>query len=492
MPIDPNSDELFSVVSDGALFCKYLNVIQPGIIPPASIKLRPKNTFEKSENHILSLDAAKKLGCSVVNIGPEDLIQGKPHLVMGLMWQLIKHDVLSKVSLREHPEIYQLTIDGSTSLKEISESTPEDVLLRWMNFHLKNAGYGKTVSNFSQDMKDGTAYAMLMHQIAPHLCTLDALREADPMKRAQLILQNAEKLNCHKFLSSADLVNGNSRLNLAFVADLFNKHSALSMPSLEEFGRVKKQNASLSYILDEAEARLRQILGDQQLAYELQQQEILLYREQKLREQQQLAEQEAMLIAQQQQELQLLEQQKRLKNLELQEQEALAIAEQRKEQAKFEEAKRLQRAELAKQEESLRELERAERANSSRSYSSYQDNTDNGSSSAYYSSSARQASGSYSATPYSSSSSSYGSGSDGYSRSYTSYSASAAPTQARVVSQTTSTRTATSSSSTPTYTAVAQPTSYASTNTTLLTHQRLGVFQKVGKKIDRTIDRVRR
>lgn len=30
---------------------------------------------------------------------------------------------------------------------------PEKVLLRWMNFHLKKAGYEKTVTNYSSDVK---------------------------------------------------------------------------------------------------------------------------------------------------------------------------------------------------------------------------------------------------------------------------------------------------------------------------------------------------
>lgn len=30
---------------------------------------------------------------------------------------------------------------------------PEKILLRWMNFHLKKAGYKKIVTNFSSDVK---------------------------------------------------------------------------------------------------------------------------------------------------------------------------------------------------------------------------------------------------------------------------------------------------------------------------------------------------
>lgn len=38
-------------------------------------------------------------------------------------------------------------------VEELMGLAPEKVLLKWMNFHLKKAGYKKTVSNFSSDVK---------------------------------------------------------------------------------------------------------------------------------------------------------------------------------------------------------------------------------------------------------------------------------------------------------------------------------------------------
>ena len=42
------------------------------------------------ENQTLVLNSAMAIGCNIVNIGPEDLIDGKPHLVLGLIWQIIR------------------------------------------------------------------------------------------------------------------------------------------------------------------------------------------------------------------------------------------------------------------------------------------------------------------------------------------------------------------------------------------------------------------
>jgi plastin-1 len=47
-------------------------------------------------------------------------------------------------------------------------------------------------------------------------------------------LQNADKLNCRKFLTPTSLVAGNPKLNLAFVANLFNNHPGLDPITEEE------------------------------------------------------------------------------------------------------------------------------------------------------------------------------------------------------------------------------------------------------------------
>lgn len=98
---------------------------------------------------------------------------------------------------------------------------PEDILLKWFNYHLKQAKHPRTVSNFSSDIKDSENYSVLLHQLAPNACSLDLLEEKDLLKRASLFLESADKIGCKKFINERDIVKGDSRLNTAFVANLF-------------------------------------------------------------------------------------------------------------------------------------------------------------------------------------------------------------------------------------------------------------------------------
>lgn len=77
--------------------------------------------FLMLENHRLCLAAARAIGCNLVNISGEDLVDGRPYLVFGLLWQIIRAGLLYHVNLRSHPELQRLLQSG-----EVRELVPED------------------------------------------------------------------------------------------------------------------------------------------------------------------------------------------------------------------------------------------------------------------------------------------------------------------------------------------------------------------------------
>jgi hypothetical protein len=224
-PLNPEDDSLFSGVHNGILLCKLINDSVPDTIDTRVINKDDGklNIFKINENQNLAINSAASIGCSTVNIGSQDLIDGTHHIVLGLLWQVIKIGLLSKVNLVNHPELYRLLMDGET-LEDLMKLPAEQILLRWINYHLRNAGSNRVVTNFSGDIKDSEAYTILLDQIAPASrgVNTDALNEHDMTRRAELVLDNADKLDCKKFLRPRDIVEGYSKLNLAFVANLFN------------------------------------------------------------------------------------------------------------------------------------------------------------------------------------------------------------------------------------------------------------------------------
>ncbi|CAG0917700.1 unnamed protein product, partial [Notodromas monacha] len=298
----------------------------------------------KHENLTLALNSAQAIGCNVINIDAHDLAKGKPHLVLGLLWQIIRIGLFNQITLEHCPgnrrlnnftndvrdsEIYSyllhqiapldagvdmaalhepdalrraehmlqqaeklgcrsfltpedvvagvyklnlafvanlfnnhpgldkpedmdltamdveetreekkhcpglatLLTDGE-KLDELLKLSPEQILMRWVNYHLDRAGTNRRLNNFTNDVRDSEIYSYLLHQIAPLDAGVDmaALHEPDALRRAEHMLQQAEKLGCRSFLTPEDVVAGVYKLNLAFVANLFNNHPGLDKP----------------------------------------------------------------------------------------------------------------------------------------------------------------------------------------------------------------------------------------------------------------------
>ncbi|KAL9346336.1 hypothetical protein Peur_061189 [Populus x canadensis] len=231
LPIDPATNDLFNLAKDGVLLCKLINVAVPGTIDERAINTkRFLNPWERNENHTLCLNSAKAIGCTVVNIGTQDLVEGRPHLLLGLISQIIKIQLLADLSLKKTPQLVEL-VDDNNDVEELMGLAPEKVLLKWMNFHLKKAGYEKPVLNFSSDLKDGKAYAYLLNVLAPEHCSPSTLDTKDPKERAKLVLDHAERMDCKRYLKPEDIVEGSPNLNLAFVAQIFHQRNGLTTDS---------------------------------------------------------------------------------------------------------------------------------------------------------------------------------------------------------------------------------------------------------------------
>lgn len=128
---------------DGLILSKLINDAVPDTIDERVLNV-PKNkkinNFQMVENNNIVVNSAKAIGCSVVNIGSQDLIEGREHLILGLIWQIIKRGLLSKIDIKLHPELYRLLEENET-LEEFLKLPPDQILLRWFNYHLKAANW---------------------------------------------------------------------------------------------------------------------------------------------------------------------------------------------------------------------------------------------------------------------------------------------------------------------------------------------------------------
>lgn len=247
LPIDPLTNDLFEVSKDGVLVCKLINVAVPGTIDERAINMkRMLNPWERNENHTLCLNSAKAIGCTLVNIGTQDFIEGRRHLVLGVISQIIKIQLLADLNLKKTPQLLEL-VDDNKDVEELMSLPPEKILLRWMNFQLKKAKYEKIVTNFSSDIKDAEAYAHLLNVLAPEYINPTTLTVKDHLERAKLVLEHADKMGCKRYLTAKDIVEGSPNLNLAFVAHIFQHRNGLSTQTKQiSFLEISPDEAQMS------------------------------------------------------------------------------------------------------------------------------------------------------------------------------------------------------------------------------------------------------
>ncbi|PIC12058.1 hypothetical protein B9Z55_028679 [Caenorhabditis nigoni] len=229
------SGELYTKTQDGLVICKLINLAVPGTIDERAINKKNLNTYTKLENLTLALMSSQAIGCNIINIDNIDLSKGTAHLVLGLLWQIIRIGLFNQIDLQHCPGLFRLLRDGET-LDDLRRLSPEEILIRWVNYHLERAGTSRRLHNFTSDIVDSEIYTYLLNQIAPHGSgvTLAPLNVQGNVPRAGAMLDEAEKLECQEFVTANDVAAGNYKLNLAFVANLFNKHPMLPDPGADE------------------------------------------------------------------------------------------------------------------------------------------------------------------------------------------------------------------------------------------------------------------
>ncbi len=70
--------------------------------------------------------------------------------------------MLQNIDLKNHPFLIRLK-EENEELSDLLKLKKEELLLRWINYHLKKANHNKLVKNFDKDLSDGEAYVILLN-----------------------------------------------------------------------------------------------------------------------------------------------------------------------------------------------------------------------------------------------------------------------------------------------------------------------------------------
>ncbi|KAK4313156.1 hypothetical protein Pmani_015473 [Petrolisthes manimaculis] len=182
--------DLFTDLADGKMLLKLLEIISGEKLgKPNNGKMR----VHKIENVNKSL-AFLHTKVRLESIGAEDIVDGNPRLILGLIWTII---------LRF--QIQEIEIDVDEENESSEKKSAKDALLLWCQ--RKTAGYrGVSIEDFSRSWRDGMGFNALIHAHRPDIIDYSSLvqkNHIDNLNNAFDVAQN--ELGIARILDAEDV-----------------------------------------------------------------------------------------------------------------------------------------------------------------------------------------------------------------------------------------------------------------------------------------------
>jgi len=183
-------------LKDGVKLCNLLEIISSKKV--GTFNRKPQLRYHFLENNGIALKFIKDEGLTLVGIGPEDIVDGKLKLDLGLMWTII---------LRYHINV-------------IGKGSPKWELLQWVRQQIEPYDLqkkGDNLKNFTTDWQDGTVLFAVADSLKPGVLTpynMSGLARK-PLQDSQKAMDVSEReYQIPQLLDAADLVNNPDELSL--------------------------------------------------------------------------------------------------------------------------------------------------------------------------------------------------------------------------------------------------------------------------------------
>ena len=233
LPINHKTNEIFEKIKDCTILAKLINIYSPGTIDERAIIKEKNINFENlQKNFNLIINSAISIGCTV-DITANDILNEDKFKIINLLYEILNCLVLKKISIENYPQLLRLKEDRETD-EELLKIGQKDLLIRWFNYHLNRAGHPNKINNFNDDIKDSEKYIILFNQISPYYCDISPLKIINLNERAKTVLNYGKNIGVEIYIKDEDIENGNERLNLFFIAEIFQTENGLGEATQEE------------------------------------------------------------------------------------------------------------------------------------------------------------------------------------------------------------------------------------------------------------------
>ncbi|XP_070139488.1 muscle-specific protein 300 kDa isoform X14 [Drosophila kikkawai] len=228
-------DDLINDLRDGTKLIALLEVLSGERLPVEKGRVLRRPHFLSNANTALQFLASKRI--KLVNINPADLVDGRPPVVLGLIWTIILYFQIEENS--RNLEYLGHGIGGSvSSLDSVGNQKHGDLkaekwkqgarktLLNWVTNALPKDS-GVEVKDFGASWRDGVAFLALIDAIKANLVNLAELKKTSNRQRLETAFDVAEsKLGIAKLLDAedVDVPKPDEKSIMTYVAQFLHKY----------------------------------------------------------------------------------------------------------------------------------------------------------------------------------------------------------------------------------------------------------------------------
>ncbi|XP_025834538.1 nesprin-1 isoform X2 [Agrilus planipennis] len=226
-------EDLIEDLKDGTKLIALLEVLSGEKLPVERGRVLRRPHFLSNANTALQFLQSRRI--KLVNINSSDLVDGRPAVVLGLIWTIILYfqieensKVLEYLGPWESTSSLESagTLSSSTKDKEKWKQGARKTLLQWVSNALPS-DCGVDVRDFGASWRDGIAFLALIDAIKANLINLAELKKASNRTRLETAFDVAEKdLGITRLLDpeDVDVPRPDEKSIMTYVAQFLHKY----------------------------------------------------------------------------------------------------------------------------------------------------------------------------------------------------------------------------------------------------------------------------
>ncbi|XP_069805263.1 nesprin-2 isoform X2 [Dendropsophus ebraccatus] len=279
--------DLFVDIQNGHVLLDLLEVLSGENLP----REKGTNLFQARSNIESALNFLGTRSIKLINIHVEDIIGGKPSIVLGLIWKIILHfHIEGLASILETADDQQpvkcetkngVSPTASPSHKRSAKSrwknSAKKALLQWAQERCAQLGSSINITDFKSSWRNGAAFLAIIQSLRPDLIDMDKFQGKSNDEKLNEAFRIAEnELKIPKLIEPEDLnvSDPDEKSIMTYVAQFLQYSKNMEEPTRDLSARVHK---AMEW-LNEQEQTLKKLFSEMKdETYTKKYQEILLF-----------------------------------------------------------------------------------------------------------------------------------------------------------------------------------------------------------------------